>query len=88
MISAQEYNLIGEIADRASRLYERKVGIKIMPVYIEAEIGFVHKNIVALRLRELRDADDGNFMHDVAGIHRHLNMETERLDDFRPRFAA
>ncbi len=34
------------------------------------------------------DSDNGNFMHDLGGIHRNLNRETGMLDNcFLPRFA-
>jgi hypothetical protein len=41
-----------------------------------------------LRLADLRDADDRDFAHDTAGILRHLNSETGRLEEFfTPLFA-
>lgn len=40
-----------------------------------------------LRLHSLLEADEFNFWHDVAGIHRHLNRKTGELEDcFLPRF--
>ena len=33
-------------------------------------------------------ADDFNFMHDLIGIHSHINRETKKIDNaFLPRFA-
>ena len=33
-------------------------------------------------------ADDSNFMHDLIGIHNHINRETGKLENaFMPRFA-
>ena len=33
-------------------------------------------------------ADDFNFMHDLIGIHNHINRETGKLENsFMPRFA-
>jgi hypothetical protein len=44
--------------------------------------------ICPLRLQEMLDADDSNFVHDIAGIERHLNRRTFKLEDcFLPRFA-
>ena len=41
-----------------------------------------------LRLNELLDAGDSDFVHDIAGIERHLDRQTFGLRDcFRPRFA-
>jgi hypothetical protein len=77
--------LIAAIADRASELYER-YGYKVSPVNILCEVLFVHNRVC--RLRELLDADDGNFAHDITGIHRHLDVARIRLTDgFCPRFA-
>jgi len=41
-----------------------------------------------LDLDGLLATDDGNFIHDVAGIMRHFNRNTRKLDNcFYPRFA-
>jgi hypothetical protein len=85
--SVQDLRLISAIAERAVRLYQRS-GITVKPSFISSELHFVHEKICRLRLREMLDADEGNLMHDVAGIHRHLDMVTERLTaGFCPRFA-
>ena len=42
-----------------------------------------------LRLEELLEADDLDFIHDVFGIRRHLDVATGELRDcFVPRYAA
>lgn len=42
-----------------------------------------------LMLKELAEAEDQDFAHDIAGIHRHLNRQTGQLEDcFVPRYAA
>ncbi len=42
-----------------------------------------------LRLRELLDADDFNFAHDIIGIQRHIDRRTGFIGDlFVPRFAG
>jgi hypothetical protein len=80
--------LILQIAKRASDLYAR-FNIKVQPVYIAAEITVVHEYICPLRLEDLLNADDGNFSHDIGGIHQHLDAAGRRLNDcFWPRFAA
>jgi hypothetical protein len=57
--------------------------------YIESELKIVHEEICRLRLEELMDADEGNFAHDVAGIHRHLDiLDGSFREGFSPRFAA
>jgi hypothetical protein len=87
MLSLEEHKLIRQIADRASRLYDG-IGTKVAPIYIEAEISYVHVHVCPLRLKEFAEADGANFAHDIVGIHRHLNMSRNVLEDcFLPRFA-
>lgn len=86
--SIEELNLIKRIADRAAGLYERINGEAVPPQFIAAEIEFVHRNVCPLRLKEFADTDDGNFAHDIGGIHRHLNLSKKQFEDcFCPRFA-
>lgn len=91
MIRTEESNLIDAIARRAVALYER-LGVKPpRPQYIASEIEIVHDEIVKLRLKDLLEADEGNFAHDIAGIHRHLRIyknQSELSDGFMPRFAT
>lgn len=53
------------------------------------EIRTVHMHVVPLRLTDLFGAGDGDFAHDVFGIHRHLlrGPEPKLGDCFLPRFA-
>lgn len=83
-----EPQLIQAIARRAVAFYER-MGTNVLPVYIATEISYVHNQVIRLRLQDMLDADDFNFMHDIAGIHRHLDVKHDRLNDcFLPRFAV
>lgn len=89
MIPAFDKHTIYAIARRASDIYASN-GIKIDPAYIASEIEFVHDDVVRLRLKEMLNADVGNLMHDVAGIHRHLDIGTTPptlRNCFVPRFA-
>ena len=53
------------------------------------DIKACHANGNPLLLRELLNADDFNFAHDVFGIRRHLDRSTGQLGDcFLPRFSA
>jgi hypothetical protein len=48
----------------------------------------VHANGTPLRLDDLLNFDDFDFLHDMVGIRRHLNRETGQLDGcFVPRSA-
>jgi hypothetical protein len=44
--------------------------------------------VCPLRLREMLDADDYDFAHDIQGIYWNFNRETKQLEnEFVPRFA-
>lgn len=56
---------------------------------VAMDITCTHANGHPLRLRELLEADNFNFAHDVLGVYRHLNRETGKLENhFHPRFSA
>ena len=80
----EDFELIAKIVKRGFR--NMKNG------YIEKSDMFMdldatHENC-ALKLKELLEADDTNFYHDLFGIHNHLNRDTKMLNKyFLPRFA-
>lgn len=86
----EENKLIRVIADRAVQLYARH-DIKVSPEFIRMELTVVHDDIVPLRLQELLDANDFDFMHDISGIHQHLVYGKGKVSKFAncfaPRFA-
>jgi hypothetical protein len=80
--------LIKMIAERgaAYALEHRIAGYDVQTAAMD--ITACHLNGCPLRLRDLLNADDFNFAHDLFGINRHLNHETGKLEHcFRPRFA-
>lgn len=97
-MNQREMQIVMQIADRAADLYQR-LGL-VSDDQLEfvrnatfMEVAMVHKFIVPLRLEEMLEADDGNFGHDVGGIHRHLDFGTKKSppclsDCFLPRFAV
>lgn len=77
--------IISQIAQRAKQLLNVDDDVAIC---IEMDITATHLNACELRLKELLQADSFNFLHDVTGIHKHLNRETGQLEHcFLPRFA-
>lgn len=87
-VSQNDRAIITEIARRAAPLYQ-DAGVKRSLLDIQMDIEACHANGCPLRLSDLLAADDFNFMHDVAGIARHVDHDTGRLRDcFVPRFAA
>jgi hypothetical protein len=77
----EDEKLIQEIATRAAKKGLERVGTMM-------DISATHASGCPLKLKELSQADDLNFFHDVCGINRHLNRRTGQLKDcFVPRFA-
>ncbi len=53
------------------------------------DITAVHANDTPLRLNDLLNADDFNFMHDINGIASHLKRNTGKcMRGFLPRFSG
>jgi hypothetical protein len=82
-----ENQLIREIAIRASQLILLYAGKVISPAFIENEVYIVHHDICRLRLKDLLEADVGNFSHDISGIHENLDiLNASFRNGFTPRF--
>ena len=80
----QDQQLKSAIADRAVKMFNR-FGVPVRKIDILMDIDYVNE-ICPMRLRELLDADDFNFSHDIGGIYRHFNRETRQLENcFIPR---
>lgn len=78
----EEIDLIGDIAGRA-----KKMNNTVDIVSAQMDITLAH-SVCPLKLDELLAADDFNFIHDVAGIMRHIDRETGQLKNcFYPRFS-
>lgn len=86
MAIANDMELKVAIADRMLRMLT-DVGITATKTECLMDIDFVDE-VCPLRLRELLDADDSNFCHDIFGIYQHFNRRTKQPEDcFLPRFA-
>lgn len=84
-VNKNEARCIVKIIQRTMRLMS---GTTIDRVGLTMDLIACHANGCYLKLREFLEADDFNFLHDVVGIHRHLDRKTGQLDDcFVPRFA-
>jgi hypothetical protein len=85
----EEYALMSDIADRAS-----KAGL-IMPAKKNysrqdflMDLDAVNSNGCPMNFEKMLAAPDFDFVHDVAGIYRHIDRETGQLTDcFIPRCA-
>ena len=84
----EDNELIRKIASRAEMSYAWRGNYQIEAAYISSEVKIVHEFICKLRLRELLDADENDFLHDVCGIHDNLDiLDGGFRNGFRPRFA-
>jgi len=87
-LTTVDKKLITEIARRAVAFYKSH-DMNVPAQFIIVELCTVHQEIVPLRLADMLASDDANFMHDIAGIHKHLRRDREvgLTDGFMPRFA-
>jgi hypothetical protein len=87
-ITDAESNLIFAIAERAWKKYEIKDTYNYDFTTLILDITATHCNGAALKLKDMLEADDFNFFHDIWGIYKHINRETGQLENwFWPRFA-
>jgi uncharacterized protein DUF6874 len=83
----EDRRLAYEIAKRATH-QANELGFEYDLLTAEMDIIATHLNGCPLKLQELLDADDDNFLHDVFGIRRHLNRQTGALENFfDPRYS-
>jgi hypothetical protein len=81
-IKKEDMQIALQIAKRANRLYPRRT---IMDFDMDIEACHLSN---PLRLKELLEADEFNFAHDIYGIMNNLNRETGKLQNcFLPRFS-
>jgi len=77
-----EMVVIKKIADRAAAHFN------MSPITFIMDVSACHST-TPLLLQELLEANDADFIHDIAGINKHLNRQTYQLmDTFLPRYAA
>ena len=84
MVDQKRVDLIMDIVDRGWETMEGHYKDKLCMIM---DIDFADRDC-PLELQELLDADDGNFYHDIIGIHNNLNRQTKKLENcFLPRHA-
>lgn len=84
MLTKEQYQLIHEIVQRAQKMgiCVRAIGTAFMDMECAAQT-------FNLRLKEMLNADETNFIHDFVGIANHINRLTGRFTEgFVPRFAG
>ncbi len=87
----EETEIIGKIVDRYMEFYQslgipKKLQRTRMDIIMDIEA--THSNGCLLKLKELLDAKDFYFSHDLIGILNNLNRTTGKLENcFLPRYA-
>ena len=82
------HDLVAKIARRAVEK-AKELDIQYDQMTAVMDIDACHNNGCPLKLKELLEADNFNFAHDVFGIRQHINRETGKLENcFLPRYAA
>lgn len=83
-VSVKDAKLIQKIVVRAASLLG---GFEKLELAMDLTV--VHANGNRLRLKELLEAPKFDFVHDIAGIRRHLNRNTGILEGFfTPRYTV
>lgn len=86
-LTPDELRLVWAIAGRAQQIMERH-GFGGNATETAMDVAACHLNGCTLRLRDLLDADDTNFLHDIGGIAWNMDRTTGRLKNhFVPRYA-
>lgn len=82
--STEDRKLITEIVERAGVVFEDSFDATSASMDITA----THLNGTPLDLIAFLNADEFNFRHDFAGIIKHMNRNTGKLNGlFEPRFS-
>ncbi len=91
MTTAINWSVTKEDSDLIDKVVHRAEAIMVNTDRTELwmDITAAHANGCALDLPRLLEADDYNFVHDVAGIRRHIDRRTGQIEGgFLPRCAA
>ena len=86
----RDVRLISRIATRAQGLHLVDIGggYPIDRLSLVMDLEATHAVCCPLRLNDLLDATDSDFVHDIVGIHSHLDRDTGELSGcFVPRYA-
>lgn len=88
-ISKADHALVRQVARRAAKMAIDHGQREVDLMSIEMDLMATHLNGCHLDLRELLEASESDFGHDIYGISRHLNRNTGKLGNFFvPRYAT
>jgi len=82
----EDFKLIAAIVKRATSEIDSLAHVDTFGLIMDVD--FTHARY-PLQLRELLNADAGNFGHDITGIYANFNRQTYELDNcFVPRYSV
>jgi len=77
--------LISKIADKAIKAWNAESFNNFQKLDVMMDVEYADADC-PMDLQKLLDFPDSDFFHDMAGINRHFNRETKKLEDsFVPR---
>jgi hypothetical protein len=84
----EELDLIGKLADRYIELSQKHHFPTPDKTDLMMDIDATHSNGCPLKLKELLESKDFDFVHDISGIQANLNRKTGKLENcFDPRYS-
>ena len=84
-----DYRAVDRVLARAEKLVAKAGGTSQVPQDLAMDLIACHLNGTPMDWEALLVAPDFDFVHDVWGIHKHIDRETGRLGDcFLPRCHA
>jgi len=84
----EELDLIGKLADRYIELSQKYHFPTPDKTDLMMDIDATHSNGCPLKLKELLESKDFDFVHDISGIQANLNRKTGKLENcFDPRYS-
>ena len=84
-VSREDSDLILQCATRARAIYE-EMGVPFDTFECDMDLTATHANGCPMDFAKLLAAPQFDFVHDIAGIRRHINRETGQIENcFMPR---
>lgn len=81
-----DIEIMGKIATRYIDMAQQ-LNIKIDRMTLLMDIEACNNNGCPLKLNDLLEAQNSEFLHDISGIQNNINRQTGKLENcFRPRY--
>ncbi len=85
-VKTEDYEIIVKIVDRVKALTHAREYLSYPAIDCEMDLIACHMNGMPLKLEEMLAMPEGDFVHDVWGILKHINRQTGQIENcFVPR---